>query len=351
MMRYARSVTTAVAATAVLGITGAAAAQTAASPAHAPARAAAAAKKAAHGWKVVRVVKSSGSFSDVAASSWWNAWAVGTVAWRWNGHKWAKVALPSGYHPWRVSAAGVHNTWFLASKGQGRLRKWNKGKWSSVADKYAADAYTVGAAGKSQVWVGGKAVIRHFNGKKWTEKKLPSNVRIFKVAVNHYNDVWAVGEKLDGNEGQPYAMHWNGSTWRTTSVPAYHPDGGWLTSVAFVGKNDVFAAGENNPADSVHGPVLVHWNGTKWSKVSVPKSVHPAYGVNGVAPIGGGGIWYSWDLRHEVRRTPSGTWTDFRIPKKVDPYVSAIAHIPGTKITLGVGYAGPPQRPLITLGK
>jgi len=310
------------------------------------------------GWKVVKTVKSTGIFWDTAASSWWNAWAVGGPgAWRWNGHTWAKVAIPSSSHqPSEVSTSGTGNTWVLNPKDATPLRRWSKGKWSAAAAAHGAGVQHIGAAGARQVWASGDGFLRHYDGSAWSDKKLPGDVTIAGIDVNHYNDVWAVGYRKtsDGND-QPYAMHWNGSAWTTTPVPEYHvgePD--WnvasLRSVAFVGTNDVYAAGDVEIGENVYSPVLVHWNGTKWSKVSVPKAVHPAYGVNGIAPVGGGGTWYSWDARHIERRTPSGTWTDYKVTTPSGaPTLYGITHIPGTKSSLTVGRS--PSGAVIMLGK
>lgn len=122
--------------------------------------------------------------------------------------------------------------------------------------------------------------------------------------------------------------------------------------MAFAGTNDVYAGGNTYLGEDDNRALLVHWNGTKWSKVSVPAKVSDSWmGGVGVTPVGGGGIWCAWAHRHIARRTPSGTYTDYTLPARGLPYVNAVAHIPGSKTTLAVGSTGTPFHPFISLGK
>ena len=307
-----------------------------------------------HHWKMYKTLSAKGMFWDTDASSWWNTWAVGQgdarktpLAWRWNGHKWAKVAVPSGTpHFSEVSAVSTKNTWLLAGDTTKRLLRWNNGKWTAAGAAHAKGVNHIGAAGANQLWASGDGFIRHYDGKSWSEKKLPDKVSIGRIAVNHYNDVWAVGWKSVKKpaDDQPFAMHWNGSHWTTTSVPEYHDGDGspansvMLDSVAFVGDDDVYASGSIQLGEDDNDSFLVHWNGTKWSKVSLPKKVNDTWmGSVGVAPVSDGSLWFAWANRHLSRRTPSGAWRDYLLSSKTLPSVEAVTHIPGTKTSVAVG--------------
>lgn len=343
------------------GVVGVSASAVAAEPAQAPA-----AKAASSGWRMYKTLPSSGTFWNTAASSWGNAWAVGTgrtsgtpLAWRWNGHKWAQVAMPSGTTGLsEVSTSGVHNTLFLSTGANRRLIKWNNGKWTVATAAHSKGVYHVAAAGARQIWGAGDGFMRHYDGAKWHDSALPAGVTIADISVNHYNDVWAVGyKKVDDNTDRPFAMHWNGSSWHTTSVPNYTVPNAdqndvTLDSVAFLGGDDVYASGNVNTGERVDKPILVHWNGTKWSKVTLPSTVKSPYASVGVTPVGGGGIWYGWANRHILRRASSGHWTDYTLPSKSGPAVEAIAHIPGSKTSLAVGVTtGSTGHPFIALGR
>lgn len=369
--RYARPLTAIIAATAVLGAAGAATAQTrTAQPRTAPGGTGAAAA-ATHHWKMYKTLSATGMFWDADASSWWNTWAVGEgssratpLAWRWNGHKWAKVAVPSGTpHFSEVSAVSTKNTWLLAGDDNKtkRLLRWNNGKWTAAGTAHAKGVYHIGAAGANQLWAAGDGFVRHYDGKSWSDKKLPDKVSIGRIGVNHYNDVWAVGWKSVDKPGddQPFAMHWNGSRWTTTSVPEYHDGGGGLThavmldSVAFVGDDDVYAGGSIQLGEDDYDSVLVHWNGKKWSKVGLPAKVNDTWmGSVGVAPVSDGSVWFAWANRHLSRRTPSGAWRDYLLSSKTLPSVQAVTHIPGTKTSVAVGDTTRGTfHPFIALGK
>ena len=364
MTRYTRPLVALVTGAALLGAAGAATAQTTGAPA---AKAAEAKATATKGWRIYQTLSAKGTFWDAAASSWGNAWAVGEgastatgLAWRWNGHTWGTVTLPSGTRGISaVTTAGVGNTWLLAknSAKQTVVLRWNNGTWSNPGAAHASGVRHIGAAGANQLWAAGDGFIRHYTGSSWTEKKLPDGVRINRIAVSHYNDVWAVGQKdaSGGSDGRPFAMHWNGSKWTTTPVPTYPGGEGWggsaLDGVAAIGANDVYAGGNTYLGEDDNRALLVHWNGTKWSKATLPSEVTDNWvGSVGVTPVGGGGIWYAWSHRHLMRRTPSGTTTDYTLPAKGLPYVNAVAYIPGSTTTLAVGSTGSPTHPYIALG-
>jgi hypothetical protein len=102
---------------------------------------------------------------------------------------------------------------------------------------------------------------------------------LFVVAGAAANDLWAAG-------AQGTVIHWDGSAWSVTSLPAIE-DGsyvGWnsfkWTAARAVATDDVWIVGEwvaGNRSEWGAGPALIHWNGTEWS--------------NSTQPFAGFGMW------------------------------------------------------------
>jgi hypothetical protein len=100
------------------------------------------------------------------------------------------------------------------------------------------------------------------------------------VAAATPTDVWAVGaynpdkpasQVLD----QPYAEHWNGTSWTATPVaaPSLYGDhqAAELTGAAPVGPGDAWAVGDVSDLWSTASQTLAyHWNGQAWSRTPTP---------------------------------------------------------------------------------
>jgi hypothetical protein len=113
--------------------------------------------------------------------------------------------------------------------------------------------------------------------------------RLSSIAAISANDVWAVGSHQDNqymNE-RPVTMHWNGTQWRIVSVPDVGVNSAYLSDVAAVSSNDVWAVGSRNGGSEA---LIIHWNGTAWSLVSVPPPAASAR-LSGVTVIASNDVW------------------------------------------------------------
>jgi hypothetical protein len=78
------------------------------------------------------------------------------------------------------------------------------------------------------------------------------------------DDVWAVGTTGPLGAQQPLILHWDGSRWSV--VPgAPEVTSGWLASVDAVSTDDVWAVGSGSGVVAVE-----HWDGRAWSVVHTP---------------------------------------------------------------------------------
>lgn len=151
-----------------------------------------------------------GTLSAVAASSARNAWAVGvtaplisghTLAVRWNGTAWKRVATPS--------LAGVSDLDGVAA--------------ISASNAWAVGEYASKGAGNND----GKTLILHWNGTVWkptTTPKFPQASGLFGVVALSARNGWAVGQaggQFPGDiTGKALILHWNGRSWRQARIPA-----------------------------------------------------------------------------------------------------------------------------------
>jgi hypothetical protein len=189
------------------------------------------AQAAASGWRTDTTVAVRGSqtlFTDVAASSPSDAWAVGfsakdngtglpqAVIRRWTGKAWRSVTLPA-----KVARAWARTT--------------------------PVDS-PVGAASARSVWVFGSVTGSYLrlSGSRWSIGRLPgagsatSGVLTVVDAVKVFSsaDVWAFGVKeLASGSQKPYVVHYNGHKWSTVTVPG----SGGITAVAAVSSKDIWA--------------------------------------------------------------------------------------------------------------
>jgi len=93
------------------------------------------------------------------------------------------------------------------------------------------------------------------------------------VAATSAANAWAVGDL--GQRGTPLIVHWNGTKW--SRVPAGAPADTWLHAVAASSPGNAWALGETERTGSPRQmPVILHWNGRAWRQVPspAPSSAH-----------------------------------------------------------------------------
>jgi hypothetical protein len=94
-------------------------------------------------------------------------------------------------------------------------------------------------------------------------------------------------------------MHYDGNSWSLVTSPAVH---GELRYVAAFSHNDVWAAGTE-----INGPLIVHWNGSSWSKKATPPGADR--GLRGLDAVPGGELW-TLGLADDGSGSPSKTFLE-----------------------------------------
>jgi hypothetical protein len=270
----------------------------------------------------------------VSADSATDAWAVGTydapsgstpLIERWNGTAWSQLIVPQiGFNDvlFGVSARSPSDVWAVGSyndsgTGQGRclILHWDGSSWvqKTGVNPGPSSNELRGAVARtsSDVWAVGhyndaggapKTLVLHWNGSTWKQSPSPSPGG---TALNHLcgvtatasNDAWAVGRWDTNGFFRALSLHWDGTSWTQVSTPV--PTGTFLqllSSVDAISASDVWAAGTAE-GGSGFTTYLIHWNGTKWSKVASP---NPSSTNNELLGVSADATNDAWSVGYEV---------------------------------------------------
>jgi len=182
-----------------------------------------------------------------------SAWAVGfqvaadgtrsTLIEQESGGTWTQVAGPN--------VAGSTDNSLMAISGTQATGLWAVGYWLSPTGlKPLILRYDTTKPSPSWVMVSGVPAPGAID------------TVLTAVDVQSASDVWAVGYGNDGSADRPLALHWDGSTWTSSSVPG----AGLLREVREVGPGNVWAAGAYyNPSLLRYQTLVVHFDGTGWT--------------------------------------------------------------------------------------
>jgi len=94
---------------------------------------------------------------------------------------------------------------------------------------------------------------------------------LFGVRGTSSTDTWAVGVSVIGGVDQTLAMHWNGTKWTRVTTPDPGGDPGGpavsndLIGVAGISASDTWAVGSSGTET-----LILHWDGSAWTRVPSP---------------------------------------------------------------------------------
>lgn len=214
------------------------------------------------------------------------AWAVGTDAvgreapgfplvLRWDGTAWQRQGLPGiGWQGELLSVAATSPTsvWAVGrdSAGGGRLLRYDGLGWAeSRAPRGVVPAKVV--AGGGEVWLlgsrDGAQVLLRRDGRGWQDLPVPPGA-VYGLHVLADDDVWAAG----ATDAGAAVSHWDGQVWQQTVVDGSPRSA--VGSVLAVSPTEVWAGGTagfiGGPPGRPIPPLLVRWDGQRWSRVTVP---------------------------------------------------------------------------------
>ncbi|MBL1097206.1 hypothetical protein [Streptomyces coffeae] len=147
----------------------------------------------------------------------------------------------------------------------------------------------------------GGVVTQRWNGKAWKSAVAPVPRGIVgagftSVDTRAPDDAWAAGWTEVRPEGRPiYAgtlQHWDGTRWKAQKLPDIGAGGkAWyLQTVTALADDDVWAVGGTGFLQP-EKPLLLHYDGTRWSKIAVPGVGAARARLNGIVAGPGGQVW------------------------------------------------------------
>jgi hypothetical protein len=313
------------------------------------------------GWRVVKIGHTKNAFYAVAATGSRDAWAYGSSGLeRWNGKDWRPVAdrnAPNGMAASPLIAASkADNVWvafadpngpFYPSGAAPQLAHWNGKIWTKALAPDVIIIDALATTGPKDAWEFGrdssyKALAEHFDGKRWRRIPIPGYVT--RVSALSPRDIWAVGTASLSDPGyqEDVVFHWDGHLWRTFSLAKQVAPGKMIAQESAIlasAPNSVWmTTALTKDGLSVPNPVLLHWNGRKWTRIT---GANPKDSFTNMISDGAGGLWLASDVHNAswlVHYTP-GTWTRQAAPAPHgwQPVVRGLALIPGTRSVWGVG--------------
>jgi hypothetical protein len=173
---------------------------------------------------------------------------------------------------------------------------FNQNWLSGISGTSGSDIWAVG-------WYdhdgGYQTLIEHFDGTSWSIVPSPNDPKhlsslLYGVSGFSSTDAWAVGTTTDcptcTNRGRPFAVHWDGSAWTEVAVPRDGPTAQYLSGVSVDPANpdDVWMVGwvdSTGIRGETTGIYSEHWNGRRFKIIGLPGSNALVYGVT-TAPDG-----------------------------------------------------------------
>lgn len=256
-----------------------------------------------------------------------DVWAVGsfyggnhahrTLILHWDGANWTVVSSPnpgpSDNRLQGVAAVAANDAWavgaYLGNGGdQALILHWDGVSWAVVPGPFSGTRYTeligVTAVAANDVWAVGSAtppyrptqtLTLHWDGVSWTIVPSPNigaaDHLLARLAAVASDDIWAAGVYYGRNGDQPLMLHWDGTRWLVVPSPTPGTIGHHRLGVAAVAANDVWAVGFYMNHRGADQPLVLHWDGTRWTVVPSPDPGPTGSGLAGVAAVAPNDIW------------------------------------------------------------
>jgi hypothetical protein len=227
---------------------------------------------------------------DVVAISHDDVWAVGTeislgsgavhsLTEHWDGSSWTVVKPPNSGSDrdelMGVASGSSDNVWAVGYEGLDShpfVAHWNGAHWrpqlappgeslSDVAARFGG-VWTVG----TNPFGNKHALLARRSGRTWQTSNAPPRA-LLGITLRNTSDGWAVGYKPGKGPAflQPMVLHWDGASWKPSPTPDLHRSAE-LRAVAALSSTKAWAVGTRN----FRYPLMMKWNGQKWSVVFQP---------------------------------------------------------------------------------
>lgn len=192
-------------------------------------------------WTIVRRGPENGARStlrSISAAASDDIWAVGfindrTLTMHWNGARWTRIASPNPGRRFNglygVTAIDAGRAWAVGDRREliddgPLILRWNGTAWGVAKVptlRNLAGLRDIDASSRTDAWAVGftglKTLSLHLDGGAWRKVNTPnpasSGNDLDGVSAVASDDVWAVGERIDGEDpGRNLILHFDGTT-------------------------------------------------------------------------------------------------------------------------------------------
>jgi hypothetical protein len=291
-------------------------------------------------WYQTYQVNTAGLFSDIAAISKTNVWAVGDLfdnrgntiheplIRHFNGTGWKTVTIPGSpkFESDWVDASARNNVWVgglpKSTVAGSTVYRFDGSRWHRIPVPRLTYLQGVAVLSPKSVWAFGtsatifppsgnlSADVFHWNGSKWRGYYL--NFLPQSISASSSRNVWLAGL----NKQRAAAYKWNGYAWHSVAMP--HPVVGEGPGVAVFSTSNVWIGWFSGT-----GSFALHPYGHHWRTLTVPDSVNGD--TMNIVPDGEGGYWFG-----DAAILTGNTWTS-EPPIQVTGGFASVVRIPGTE--------------------
>jgi hypothetical protein len=309
------------------------------------------------------------ALADVAMRTDSDGWAVGsrnpeqtrTLMLRWNGAGWAQETVPApGNGPSFLSGVDVHSAdlaWAVGAYGsrakpKALILRWNGSEWSKVPSPAPGRASTLNAVevvSATRAWAVGwfrdrrnfeHPLMLRWDGQAWSKVALPampasrpgfaSGGNLRDIAATSGSRAWAVGNYEQNYTIKPLVLRWNGRKWSRVKADALAL-GGELTGVAASSASNVWVVGHKGWEART---LAARWNGSSWRRVATPNPGNRGAFTRSLeavaAPSGDDARAVGWyedgvddDIKTLVLQWEAGSW---KVADSPSPFVVSLLH-------------------------
>lgn len=190
----------------------------------------------------------------------------------WDGSAWRRVPcpIPEGaqyVEVYDVADVAPGDAWLVGSTDSGALiEHWDGNAWTVVDNPGTRDLTSVSALTTDDVWADGPAGLMHWDGSSWSVDTEDSYGYLASISVHAADDVWAAGSI----SGAYVTEHWDGTAWTRVSVPEGKGTRPGFADIDILTGDDVWAVG-GKQINKQYVSVTYHWNGTRWKGAMTPQ--------------------------------------------------------------------------------
>jgi hypothetical protein len=210
-------------------------------------------------------------------------------------------------------------------------------RWTGVRPPNPAplsdDLFGVAVLSRSNAWAVGddsrtgqfRTLIEHWNGRAWRQVPSPNPGRgdnyLTSVHAVSATSIWAVGGYATQSGGivpnKTLILHWNGRRWAQQPSPSPAGRLNELNGVHAISGGAAWAVGLQAGSDNNDKTLILHWNGTRWSRVASPSPAADSV-LSGVDATGHGNAW-AVGLTGRIGQTLALRWNGRRWSRVASP--------------------------------